>query len=525
MNKMFKIATAAAMVGLMAFAAGCGGGDKKADKKAAAKDTLKMGVTNFADSFEPTENYFGWVVMRYGVGECLTKFDKKMVTSPWLCDKWSVSDDKLTWTFHINDKATFSNGNKVTGEAVKKSIERTFKMAKRAQSMFQYTSIKADGQNVMITTKEPIVTLPGMLGDPLFIIVDADASAKIDTRKMGPICTGPYVTESFTKAKFVGVRNEKYWGGEVPFKKLEVPSIDDPNTRAMALQKGEIDVAVNIASGDMALFRGKDKFTVSEIPSLRVVLSRINVRPDRVFGDPAVRHAFLKCLDRDTYAKSLLKGTFYTGGPYMAPSTDYGWKELMAEYPDKYDVEGAKKLLDAAGWKDTDGDGIREKNGKKLEADLITYSSRAELPTYSEAAQASAKAIGMKINVKLLDYNVTDKETREGRYDLSVCNTLTMQAGDAETFMKMYLMTGQEQNGSGYSNKEFDALGHKLTSEFDPAKRKQIVIDMQKIIAKDGVGVIFGTPMTNMVSSKAVTGAEIFPCDYYWFTTDIKPAK
>ena len=522
MKKLFKATAAAAMIGLLAFAAaGCGGGDKKAP---AAKDTLKMGVTNFADSFEPTENYFGWVVMRYGVGECLTKFDKKMNTVGWLADKWSVSDDKLTWTFHINDKATFSNGNKVTAEAVKKSIERTFKMAKRASSTFTYVSMKADGQNLSITTKEPVVTLPGMLGDPLFIIVDADASAKIDTRKMGPICTGPYITESFTKAKFVGVRNEKYWNGAVPFKKLEVPSIDDPNTRAMALQKGEIDVAVNISSGDMSLFRGKDKFTVSEIPSLRVVISRINVRPERVFGDAAVRHAFLKSLDRDTMAKSLLKGTFFTGGPYMPPSTDYGWKELMAEYPDKYDVEGAKKMLDAAGWKDTDGDGIREKNGKKLQAELITYGGRAELPTYSEAAQAAAKAIGMDIKVKVVDYNITDKLTREGNYDLSVCNTLTMAAGDAEQFMKMYLTTGHEQNGSGYSSKEFDELGHKLTSEFDPAKRKQIVIDMQKVIMKDGVGVIFGTPMTNMVSSKAVTGAEIFPCDYYWFTTDIKPA-
>jgi len=527
MNKMLKVTAAAAMAGLMVFAAGCGGGDKKADKKAVAKDTLKMGVTNFADSFEPTENYFGWVVMRYGVGECLTKFDKKMNTVGWLCDKWSVSDDKLTWTFHINDKAVFSNGNKVTGEAVKKSIERTFKMAKRAQSMFAYESIKADGQNVMIKTKTPIVTLPGMLGDPLFIIVDADASAKVDTRKMGPICTGPYVTESFTKAKFVGVRNEKYWNGAVPFKKLEVPSIDDPNTRAMALQKGEIDIAVNVSSGDMPLFRGKDKFSVSEIPSLRVVQARLNVRKDRPLGDPALRHALIKALDRETYAKALLKGTFSPGAPYMANSTDYGYNDLYAANPDKFNVEEAKKALAAAGYKDTNGDGYVEKNGngKNVELDYIFYSSRAELPVYAEATQASAKAVGIKINLKPLDYNITDKMSREGKYDLSISNVLCMQAGDPEVYMNMYLKTGQEQNGGGYSNPEFDKLSNQLGTEFDPAKRKALVIDMQKIIMNDGAAIIYGTPLTNMVSSKAVTGAEIFPCDYYWFTTDIKPAK
>lgn len=80
---------------------------------------MKFGVTNFADSLEPTDNYFGWIVMRYGLGECLVKFDEKMNSTPWLAENWQVSDDKLTWTFKINDKAKFSNGNKVTAEAVK----------------------------------------------------------------------------------------------------------------------------------------------------------------------------------------------------------------------------------------------------------------------------------------------------------------------------------------------------------------------------------------------------------------------
>ena len=84
MKKTIKFTAAVAMIGLMAFAsAGCGGDDKKA---AAAKDTLKFGVTNFADSLEPTDNYFGWIVMRYGLGECLVKFDEKMNSTPWLAE-------------------------------------------------------------------------------------------------------------------------------------------------------------------------------------------------------------------------------------------------------------------------------------------------------------------------------------------------------------------------------------------------------------------------------------------------------
>ena len=101
-----------------------------------SKEVLKVGVTNFADTLEPTENYFAWVVMRYGVGESLTKFDKEMKVTPWLAESWKIGDDKLTWTFVINKDAKFSNGKPVTAQAVKDSIERTFVKSKRAKTFF-----------------------------------------------------------------------------------------------------------------------------------------------------------------------------------------------------------------------------------------------------------------------------------------------------------------------------------------------------------------------------------------------------
>lgn len=523
MKKIYKASLAAAMIGVMALAAGCGGGG---DKKAASgpKEVLKFGVTNFADSLETTDNYFGWVVMRYGLGECLSKFDEKMNTVPWLADKWSISDDKLTWTLHVNDKATFSDGTKVTGEAAAKSILRTFEKAPRAQSMFEYESITSDGQNVIIKTKQPVPTLPGMLGDPLFIIVKVDGIDKRDTAKQGAICTGPYAVETYSKAKAVMVRNEHYWDGPVPFKKVEIPTIDDPNTRAMALQKGEIDMAINIASGDLQLFKDPKKYTISSIASLRDVLARLNVRPERPLGDKKVREALLRSLDRVTYNKVLLKDTFSPGGPYLPPSVDYGYEELYKADPNQYNVESAKALLAEAGWKDSDGDGYVDKNGKNLEMDFVFYSGRAELPLYAEATQADAKKVGIKVNLKNVDYNVLNGIGIKGDYDLLISNVLTLQAGDPEVFMNMYLKTGQEQNGSGYSNPEYDALSDKLGVEFDPAKRRELIIEMQKIILNDAASLVFGHPQTNMVSNTSIADADILPCDYYWLTKDIKPA-
>lgn len=523
MKSLYKKGAALAAAALLTFAlAGCGGSGSKTPK-----DTMVVGVTNFADSLEPTDNYFGWQVMRYGIGECLVHFDDKMNAEPWIAESWKVSDDKMSWTFKIRD-IKFSNGKPVTGEAVKKSIERTFARAPRAKAMFELDHITADGQNVTIYTKKPIATLPGMLGDPLFIIVDTDSDGKVDFAKQGPISTGPYMVKSFSKAKTELDKNPNYYD-KVPFAHVVVNTIDDPNTRAMALQKGEIDMAVNIAPGDMQLFQDKKKFTISSISSIRDVLARMNVSNGHYLADKNVRKALIQSLDRDTYSKVLLKDTFIPGGPLLPPSLDYGFDKLKAEYPDNYNVENAKKLLADAGWKDTDGDGFVDKDGKDLELDFIYYSGRAELPLFAEATQSDAKKVGIKINLKNVDYNVLDGIGTRGEYDLLISNILTEQAGDPEVFINQYWKTNvngsNPQNGSGYSNPAYDALTDQLASEFDPAKRKEIIFQMEKILQDDTAILIFGYPQTNMISSTKLKNADIKPCDYYWITKDITPAE
>ena len=90
---------------------------------ASSNDVLKVGAISFAGTLEPTENYFSWAVVRFGIGETLIKFDDQMKATPWLATSWKQGDDKLTWTFTINDKVKFSNGNSLTAEAVKASLE------------------------------------------------------------------------------------------------------------------------------------------------------------------------------------------------------------------------------------------------------------------------------------------------------------------------------------------------------------------------------------------------------------------
>ena len=522
MKKLGKIICVLLTICMAAvFMAGCGGSSKKeTDKK-----TLRIGVTNFADSLEPTENYFGWVVMRYGIGESLAKFDEKMNVTPWLAESWQISADHMTWTFKIRDGVKFSNGKPLDAATVKASLERAFAKNKRAMTFFKYKDMTADGQTLVIRTEKPEPNMPGFLADPLFLIVDVSAEAGRNFAKEGPICTGPYMCNSFVKDKAVLVKNLYYWDGEVPYEAVEIPSIDDPNTRAMALQSGEVDMAVNIAAGDINLFNDTAKFHVDRISSLRTVLARINQKG--VLGDPKVRAAFISACDRKVYNEVILKGTFIEGKAPVPPSMDYGFDQLKD--PNSYNVEQAKQLLAEAGWKDADGDGILEKDGKKLTVDFVVYNSRAELPIYAEAVQSDTKKVGFDVKIKSVDYNLIDKMGINGEYGLLISNITTANTGDPEIFLNWYWRTNNNgdnpQNGSGYSNPALDAKFAQLSTEFDRQKRRQLIIDIQQLILNDGAALFLGYPETNIISATSIEGAKMYPSDYYWLTNKIRPVK
>ena len=493
---------------------------------AASDETVKIGVVGFCDSLEPTEQYFSWVVTRYAVGETLVRFDEQMNIQPWLAESWTLADDKLTWTFKIRAGVKFSNGNPMTAEAVKNSLERTFAMSKRASAnFFEYDFIRAEGNSLIIKSKKPAPMLAGCLADPLFLIVDTG----VDTTKFateGPICTGPYAVESFSRGLTVVRKNEHYWDGEVPYQEVTIQTIDDTNTRTMALQGGEIAFAVNIAASDVALFRDQPDFTVDEIASLRSVLSFMNQHGP--LKDLKLRQAVIRALNREAYAKYLLHDTFAPGKAPVPPSLDYGFDDLID--PNAYDVASAKKLLAEAGYEDVDGDGFVEgPDGQKLTLRHIIYNSRAELPILAEASQADLKKIGLNTKVESYDYTSLLDMQESGDYDLLIWNVITVNTGDPEHYLrelwKSHTEVNKNNNTADYSNPKVDELLDRLAVEFDLAERRQIIIDVQQLIINDAASIFFAYPETNIIyNNKMVRGVKMVPSDYYWLTKNIRPA-
>ena len=283
-------------------------------------------------------------------------------------------------------------------------------------------------------------------------------------------------------------------------------------------------MAVNIAAGDIDTFRNNSQYVVDEISSLRTVLARLNQKG--ILKDPKVRAALICGCDRETYNKVLLKGTFMAGKAPVPPSMDYGFDQLTD--PNAYDPERAARLLDEAGWRDSDGDGIREKDGQPLKLDFVIYNSRAELPLYAEAVQADLKKLGFDIQIKNVDYNLVDQMGIKGEYDLLISNITTANTGDPEIYLSWYWKSNfhgeNPQNGSGYSNPALDAKFNALAVEFDKSKRRQLIIEIQQIILNDSAALFLGYPQTNIISSTALAGVKMYPSDYYWVTDLIKPA-
>lgn len=499
---------------------GCGGNDGGSGTPSGSGNAggVTIGVTSFADTLEPTEQYFSWVVSRYGIGETLVRFDEKGELTPCLAESWEISDDQLTWTFKIREGVKFSNGDDMTPDMVKASLERTFQKSDRAATFFDPASITVDGQNLLITTKEPVAILPGSLADPLFLIVDTNVDDSTFAMQ-GPICTGPYAVESFSPTDAcVVVRNEHYWGGDVPLDRVTLKCVDDQATRSMALQTGEIDIAYNLKTENVAEFENDSNITIQQLQSLRSTYAFMN--QNGALGDLALRQAVIRGLDRETYCNKLLEGGATAGKAPVPPTLDFGFDELNDE--NAYDPEGAKKLLADAGYKDTDGDGFVETPaGEKLNLEFVIYTSREELNVYAQAAQANLKDIGIQVTLNTVSYETLLDMRDAGQFDMLIWNVLVANTGDPEKYLRENWYSTSPSNQMGYKNAEVDAMLDQLLTTFDEAARKDLIIRIQQEIMDDAATIFFGYETTYLFSNNRVTGVTMYPMDYYWLTQDI----
>ncbi|MBQ1510357.1 MAG: ABC transporter substrate-binding protein [Selenomonadaceae bacterium] len=510
-----KLAALALSVGLCFGAlTGCGG--NQTARNAEGK-VLTIGDTTFNSSNEepdvnPHNAYAGWACIRYGVGETLIRYSDDMEIQPWLAVKWENVDD-LTWKITLRDDVTFSSGRKMDGAAVKQCLEHLIGVHKRAQQDLKIASIEANGQEVTIKTTEPKPALLNYLGDPYGCIVDVDAG--FDNGIVAG--TGPYVVTDMKPDDHLTLKkNEHYWGGTPKLDKLTIRTITDGNTLANALQSGEVQAAYGMAYESYPLFRN-DKYRISQISTSRCFFGKMNFDPDSVCADPAVRKAISMGIDKENFVATLLDGNGYAANGVFPAGSAFGGDKVKAE---KYDPEGAKAVLEQAGWADADGDGIREKDGRKLVVKWLTYPSRQELPLLAESAQSTLKDIGIEVDVNnTADHNQVLKDPK--KWDVYAMANVQAPTGDPEYWFTVFAVSTATKNQGKYQNAKLDALEQQLSLEFDPARRAELALQMQQIVLDDHAFVFCSFLKMSMISKANVKNYTSHACDYYQVTADL----
>lgn len=524
-NNIFKKVLAVFLAGVMLTGCGSSSGDSGSSSASVSSNGTKeisIGVTSFADTLEPTEQYFSWVVSRYGIGECLARFDETGSLVPCLAESWKSSEDGMVWTFKIREGVKFSNGNDMTAEAVKSSLERTIEKSNRVPEFFDLASLEVDGQNLIFTLNRANSNIAGSLADPLFLIVDTSVDDSTFAME-GPICTGPYAVESFSPTDTcVVVKNEYYWNGEVPLDRVYLKCIDDQTTRSMALQNGEIAIAYNLKTENIVEFEGNDNYEIQELESLRSTYAFMN--QNGALGDLALRQALIRALDKETYCDVLLEGGATAGKAPVPPTLDFGFDELVDE--NAYDPESAKAILAEAGYVDINGDGyVETPDGEQLKLNFVIYTSRAELGVYAQAAQSDLKKVGINVELNTVSYETLLDMRDSGQYDLLIWNVLVANTGDPENYLRENWYSSSVNNTAGYNNPEVDKLLDELAGTFDTDARKDIIMQIQQHIMDDAATVFFGYETTFLFNNTSVTGVHMYPMDYYWLTQDIKLAE
>lgn len=480
--------------------------------------TTGYGVEMGDEGLNPHNNYSGWSAIRYGVGETLFKYNDNMEIEPWLATGYEFVDD-TTVKITLRDGVQFSSGRTMDGEAVKECLDHLLAVHDRAPGDLKIDHIDADDMTITIYTTEPCPAIINYLGDPYGAIIDMDFGTDgvegDSTGTANVAGTGPYIAAKVTDTQIDLVKNENYWGGEVNVDKVVVKTFSDASSLAASLQTGDIQGTYGLSYDSYALFDGNPDYTINSCATSRCFFGQFNYDSE-IMQDEAVRKAITMGIDKEGFCNVLMEGRGLPAKAAFPSSFSYGNEAVTV--PD-YDPEGAKAILEEAGWTDTDGDGYADKDGQKLTVRWLTYPGRLEQPKLAEYAQATLKEIGIEVDVNCTQDHLSILDT--GAYDVYVSSLTTAPTGDPEYFFTTCALESSAKNRSNHKIDEVETLYGQLHQEFDKEKRGELAVQMQQAMLDESA--IFFVSHLNMgiVTKANVTGMAAHPCDYYEIMADL----
>lgn len=427
---------------------------------------------------------------------------------PRLAEKWDIGKDGLSFTFFLRKDATFSNGEPVTAEDVKFSLETIREPKHQALNMIPYfekiSKVEViDKHTVKFTASEKyfqnLNSLCGMIILPKSVYGDINKSVKMQKEAIG---AGPYVLSKYDKGQSITIkRNDKWYGWNVPalkgyynFDQINFRFTKDDNILVERLKKGDIDYA-EFKSTDTFLKATGKPFKPKTVSEKFIGLAVKNDMPksygyigfnfkDPVLADKNVRLAFAHLVNRAEMNKKFAENL-----NHLATSpVPVGTAQSPANKPIEFNPAKAKELLTKAGWTDADKNGVLEKtiNGKKTELRLSFIYANKDSEKQWTIVKEDCKKAGIDIELKLLEWNTFIKNVDERQMQLWA---MGWGGGDVEGDPKQIWHSASASKGGSnygsYANAEVDKLIDEGRQELDSKKRTAIFKKVYGLIADD----------------------------------------
>ncbi len=467
------------------------------------KVVFTVGLTNDVDTLNPVvgvevPDYEVWNIQYATLTD---KAASDFRTIPGLAESWQASNGGKTYTYTLRDGLTWSDGTALTADDVAYTVNRARKeqWLNYSSTVANITATAPDARTVVLTSSVPDPKLPTMdvYIVPKHIWEKLDAKAVTKYPALDGVGSGPFTLAELKRGQFWRLKvNPGYWGwhGQAPkVDEVVFRLFNNADAMVAALKKGEIDAAHDVPTQSFKSLESTAGIVTVRGEQGGFVEIALNGGQGLKQGNPALsdlrfRQAIAHAIDKQTLVDKVLVG-LGRPGTTISPSANPKWiPSIPASEQYGFDLGKAKALLDAAGYKDGNGDGIRElPGGRSIVLDYLVRSESQTAAQDAEFVSGWLKEIG--IGTKLITVN--DSKLTEvigkGEYDLFEWGWTPFVDPDPElSYFTCGQLSKDPQNPTNYYNDAnwcspaYDADYKAQKVELDPAKRLAIVHRMLK---------------------------------------------
>ncbi|MBI4460325.1 MAG: ABC transporter substrate-binding protein [Acidobacteria bacterium] len=445
----------------------------------------------------------------------LLRRDANLQFAPDLAESWE-NPDPLTYRFHLRRGVLFHNGKELTSEDVKFTLDSLSRLTSPKKGSFsKLREVTApDRYTVLFHLSEPYQEFLTNLVRPAIGIVPAGSADDFSRR---PIGTGPYRLVEFQPERLVRLRAfDQYFEGAPSVKSLRLRIIPDDTTRALELERGSVDAALNSIPGDMLVrLTRQSQLRVQSAPGVRYQYLAFNLKHP-ILSRVQVRQAIAYAIDRDSIIRYLYRG-FARKASSLLPPAHWAYEANARQY--EHDPTRARRLLDQAGYPERAG------GAPRFRLDY-SASTAAELVSQAEIIQHDLKAVGIDMRIRTFELATVLSDVRRGSFDL-----YSLRWVGANLFTDIFNFVFHSQsvppagaNRGRYSSPAVDTLLDEANETQDPGRRRDLFSKVQKIVAEDLPYVSLWYPDNVVVYNRRLSRVRIVPAGDYLFLKDIQVA-